>query len=463
MKNIISMSLLSVAIMICTVAISCANSGVRTISSVAELAEVAALSNTKVKMTPGVYQMKDYLTPKVIRNTQFADAMNRKAMILFSGSGNTFDLEGVNIEIDTELLGAFDASINEIQITGANNTIKGLTITDIGNNPPTTKGARSFVITGDNNKIDGVTLNMSGSHPLGYGDLLGKGSSKVTRLNKHSGLLVEGLGDTIVNCSIYSKSLGHLFFVQGGRDVYFENCYAEAVVRSTDDMLAEKSGVAYDINFKSVYKNRDGESVITPGYVKSLSECGFRNYGTGGPDKNKTGKVTLVNCRAKNTRIGFAFTRMDEDMNIENCEAQGCEVSYYLSGVDVKSSRGDAQYGPLLNMSTQSDKPCNIELELFPTVSDYTVHCLAAIRGNNHKIKISNYNNQSRTKELPILIGTSSPAANNGFSPMGKAPAVGVELINATGMAVELNTTTSNCTVTSDGKVTDNGTDNKVK
>ncbi len=456
------MSLLAVAIMVCTVAISCANSGVRTISSVAELAEAAAMSGGNIKMTPGVYKMRDYLTLDVIRNTPYADAMKRKAMILFTGSDNTFDLEGVTIEIDTEFLSAFGASINEIQITGANNTIKGLTITDIGNNPPTTKGARSFVITGDNNKIDGLTLNMSGSHPFGYGDLLGKGGTHVTRLNKHSGLLVEGKGDTIINCSIYSRSFGHLFFVQGGRDVYFENCYAESMVRSTDDMLAEKSGVAYDVDFASVYKNRDGKSVITPGYMKSMSECGFRNYGTGGPEKNKTGKVTLVNCRAKNTRIGFAFTRMDEDMNIVDCEAQGCEVSYYLSGVDVKSSRGDAQYGPLLNMSKQSNRACDIELELMPTVSDYTVHCLAAILGNNHKIKISNYNGQARTKELPILVGASSPAANNGFSPMGQAPAGDIELINNTGMPVELNSTSTNCVIVSDGKVTDKGTNNKV-
>ncbi len=424
-------------------------SSVRKIDSIAELVEAAAMSDVNIKMKPGIYQLSSYLTDEIIRNTPYADSMRRKAMVLFSGSNNVFDLEGVVIEVDTELLSKYDASINEFQITGHNNVIKGLTITDIGNHPPTTRGARSFVITGDYNKIDGLTLNMSGSHPLGYGDLLGKGQIKVTRLNKHSGVLIEGLADTLLNCSIRSNSFGHLFFIQGGRDIYFENCYAESSVRSTDDMLAETSGVAHEIGFKSVYKNRFGKSVITPGYVKSLSECGFRNYGTGGPEKHTTGRVTLVNCKAKNTRIGFAFTRMDGDMVIENCEAIGCEVAYFLAGVDVKASRGDAQNGPLLNMSDLSNRPCNIELALIPTASDYTIHCLAAIRGNDHKIKLTSYNGEVRAKgkELPILVGVSSPSANNGFSPMGKAAAANIELVNLTGMPVEIKDTANNITL----------------
>ncbi len=434
------------------------------ISSVKELAEAAAESNNSVKMTPGVYQLKDYLTSDVIAAMPFSDSMNRKAMLLFSGSNNVFDLTGVTLEIDTELLGAFNSSINEIQITGANNLIKGLTVNDIGNNPPSRKGARSFVITGDNNKIDGVTLNMGGSHPFGYGDLLGKGSQQVTALQKHSGLLVEGLCDTIINCRIYSKSFGHLFFVQGGRDIYFENCYAEALVRSTDEMLAETSGVAFDVGFKSVYKNRDGEAKITPGYVKSLSECGFRNYGTGGPDKNKTGRVKLVNCKAKNTRIGFAFTRGAEDMVINDCEAVGCEVGYYLSGVEVKGSRGDAQYGPLMNiLCLNTAVPCDIELELMPTASDYTVNCLAAIAGDGHKIKITKYEGLTREKELPIMVGMVGPSANNGFSPMREGKSSNVTIDNQTGMPIILNNLTSSCYIITDGKVTDDGISNKIE
>ncbi len=457
-------SLLSVALLCILILQGCGEaSQITTISSLDELYKAVAESDASIKMAPGTYALADYLTEERIEATPYADSIKRKAMLLFSGSNNSFDFTEVTLEIDTKLLAAFNCSINEIQITGQGNLIKGLTVNEIGNNPPSRKGARSFVVTGDNNKIDGVTLNMNGSHPYGYGDLLGKGKQQVTPLNKHSGMLIEGLCDTIINCSIYSASFGHLFFVQGGRDIYFENCYAEARVRSTDEMLAETSGVAFDIDFKAVYKNYDGQAVITPGYTKSLSECGFRNYGSGGPDKHKTGAVTLVNCRAKNTRIGFAFTRMDEPMAIENCQAEGCEVGYYLSGVDVTGSRGDAAHGPLMNiLCLNTTVPCNIDLELLPTTTQSTIHCLAAIAGEGHKIKLSKFNDTARTSPLPILFGMVGPSANNGFSPMRAGAASDIELENTTGMPIILNSQSSNCRITSNGEVSDLGEGNVI-
>ncbi|MFR9619879.1 MAG: hypothetical protein SNH63_01515 [Rikenellaceae bacterium] len=450
------------------IALSCVNISlakakeqVVVISSVAELAEAAKGSKGNIKMEPGVYQISDYLTSEVIENARAADALGRKAMLLFSGDKNIFDLTGVVLEIDTRLLAAFKASINEIQITGSGNLIKGLTVNDIGNYPPTGKGARSFVVTGDNNTIDGVTLNMNGSSPFGYGDLLGKGDAHVTSLKKHSGMLIEGRAVSILNCSIYSQSFGHLFFVQGGRDVYFENCYAEAQVRATDDMLAEREGVAFDNDFRAVYSNSDNQKVITGGYVKSLSECGFRNYGSGGPDKNRTGKITIVNCRAKNTRIGFAFTRMADDIEIVGCEAQGCEVGYSLAGVKVSQSRGDAEYGPLFYI-LKSGVASEVELALMSAQSTSTVHSIAHIAGDGHSVWLSEYGGERRESALPIVIGQSNPSANNGYTPTREVPASGVSLVNDTQMPVVLNQTTSSCSVASLGEVRDLGLRNKV-
>ncbi len=431
------------------------------ISSIVELAEAAAQSGGNIRMTPGVYQMSDYATPEVIANTPILDSRGIKVMMLFSGSDNVFDLTGVTIEVDTKLLAAYRASINEIQITGDNVLFKGLTVTDVGNNAPTGKGARSFVVAGDNVTVDGVTLNMSGSSPYGYGDLLGKGGGSVVSLAKHSGMLIEGLDSKILNCKIYSKSFGHLFFVQGGRNTLFENCYAEGVMRSTDEMLSETSGPAYNVGFESAYSNRFGTKKIVPGYVKSLNECGFRTYGAGGAEALPTGKVTVRNCHAKNTRIGFAFTRVNEDMLLENCTAEGCEVGYSLEGVDVKSSRGDAENGPLLNI-TKTTVPSNVELELMPAESKYTVHCLTAIVGDGHTVKLTRYNEQWRDGDLPIMLGTSRPGGNNGYSPLGKGATSGVTLENSTGMTVELNELTKNCNVKSITTVTNKGAGNTV-
>jgi len=76
-------------------------------------------------------------------------------------------------------------------------------------------------------------------------------------------------------------------------------------------MLAETEGPAFENGFKSVYQ----PNVIQPGYIKSLNECGFRTYGRGGPAQRETGVVTLVNCVAKNVRVGFAF-------GVTTCAAQ---------------------------------------------------------------------------------------------------------------------------------------------
>ncbi|WP_406683275.1 hypothetical protein N1F78_11340 [Seonamhaeicola sp. MEBiC1930] len=428
------------------------------INSLNDLAKYASQSNNTIIMESGIYKMEDYLTPDVIHNIK-PDGVNRYAMINFSGNNNTFDLTGVLIQVNTKLLSVFKARVSEFYVSGNNVHIKGLTVNDIGDYP-TFKGGHSFTVAGDYAKIEKVTLNVSGSSPYGYGDLLGKGKGALVPLRKHSGMCIEGLNDTIVDCSIYSKAFGHCFFVQGGRNVLFENCYAEGVTRTTDEMLSETSGPAFDVNFASVYKNYEGENKITPGYTKSLNECGFRMYGKGGVNGIKTGAVTAVNCKAKNTRIGFAFAKITDDVLIKNCEAIGCEVGYNVGGITVENSRGDAVNGPLLHVNKGT--VTNVELALIPTESKTTVHALACIAGNNHKITIKKWKNKTQNQVLPIKIGTTRPPANNGFSPLGMTSSLGVILNNFTGMPVELNSETISCEITTNGEVLNYGNNNKI-
>ncbi|KJD37268.1 hypothetical protein PW52_02280 [Tamlana sedimentorum] len=428
------------------------------ISSLKELATYAAKSGNTIVMEPGVYQMEDYLTSEVVKNTK-PDKVGRYAMIEFSGSNNVFDFTGVTIEVDTKLLSVFKARVSEFYVEGSHVHIKGLTVTDIGNHP-TAKGGHSFTVAGDDAVIEKVTLNMSGSFPYGYGDLLGKGKGALVSLKKHSGMCIEGLNDKIIDCSIYSKSYGHCFFVQGGRNVLFENCYAEGVTRTTDDMLSEISEPAFDVNFESVYKNYAGENKITPGYTKSLNECGFRMYGKGSVNAIKTGAVTAINCTAKNTRIGFAFAKISGDVLIKNSKAIGCELGYNVEGLTVENGIGDAANGPLLYVN--KGEKTTVELALLPTTSKTKVHVLAAIAGDNHNITLTNWRNLKGGQQLPIKIGVTRPPANNGFSPLGIAKTTAVVLKNTTGMPVELNSETSLCEVFSNAAVEDKGTNNLI-
>ncbi|MFY0713598.1 leucine-rich repeat protein [Seonamhaeicola sp. NFXS20] len=426
-----------------------------TVSSIAELASAASQSGQIVTMTPGVYEMSDYLTPTVIANNTPADEFGRRAMIRFSGSNNTFDFTGVTINVDTELLNDLGGSVIEFHLTGNYIHFKGLTVTDIGDSP-TASGGQSMTVSGDNITVENVTLNMSGSSPYGYGDLLGKGGGSLVAMRKHSGLLVGGLNVSIIGCSIYSTSFGHLFFVQGGRNVLFQDCYAEAVTRTTDDMLAETSGPAFDLDFEAVYPNYEGEKVITPGYTKSLSECGFRAYGSGAG--NTTEGITLVNCTARNTRVGFAL-ETGGPLLVKNCETTGCEAGFNVKDVTIENSRGDAVNGPLLYLSGDDS---NVELELIPTLPTTTLHAVATIAGNNHNVTLTKFNDETRAQDHKILVGATRPTGTNPFSPLGSSATSGVTLNNCTEMPVEILSTTSSSIVNTTGAVTDNGSGNTV-
>lgn len=428
------------------------------VSSIAQLVNVAAQSGQTVVMAPGNYDMEDYLTTTIIANNTPEDEYGRRAMIRFSGSNNTFDFSDVTINIDTKFLNDLGGNVIEFHLTGDDLKFKGLTINDIGNNP-TASGGQSFVVSGDEIIVENVTLNMSGSSPYGYGDLLGKGGGSLTKMRKHSGLLVEGLNVSIKGCRIYSTSFGHLFFVQGGRNVLFQDCYAEAVTRTTDEMLSETSGIAFDLDFESVYPNYDGETVITPGYTKSLSEVGFRTYGSG-HQGDLTEGVTLINCTAKNARVGFAL-EVGEPILIQNCEATGCESGYNLngSGIIVENSRGDAVNGPLLYLDGDASE---VELSLMADLPTTTLHALSTIAGNNHKVTFKKWNDESRLEEHPILIGATRPSGTNPFSSLGTESASGIVLNNCTEMPIEIYSNTSSSNVNTNGALIDKGSNNTI-
>ncbi|MFI4910237.1 MAG: hypothetical protein ACIAQZ_01075 [Sedimentisphaeraceae bacterium JB056] len=421
-----------------------------------QLAKYAALSGNQIKMTAGVYRLCDYLTDEMVAARQ-AEAMaqakeqGRKKgeafMFEFSGSGNVFDLTGVVIEVDTRFLSAFKRCyIREFLISGNGNTIKGLTITDIGNEP-TYMGGNSVSIQGDNNTLVNVTVNLRGSYPYGYGDLLGKGGNQVVSLKKHSGVQICGTNTKITGCRIFNRSFGHCFFIQGGINTIFTDCYVEGQMRPTDQMLAETSGPAFENGFASVYTNRDGENKIAPGYMKSLNECGYRTYASGGPENRPTGKVTLQNCIAKNVRVGFALhaNEQTEPVSLENCEAVGCERGYYINKGRLAECRSDAIYGPMLYL--EGNEPSVIEMCLTAVKSDYKVHALATIAGKDHKISFDQKAGIDTGKKLPIMVGYGMPVAGEISAIIPEAAAEGIVIANNTDMPVELGQMAQNCKV----------------
>lgn len=400
-----------------------------TVSNWTQLAEVAARDGQNVKLLPGVYRLADYLTAEVL--AEIRKGVDRKQkrppvpMFVFRGSNNRFDLREVTFEIDTELYRKLPQGgyTRCLIIAGTNNSFDGLSIRNAGLNQGS--GGNILSVAGASNTLENVTLHVRGSAPYGYGDLLGKGGPNLVPLQKQSGIQILGNGSVLRRCRVFSRAFGHCFYIQEGTDILIEDCYAEGAMRATSEMLRDTNGPAFELGFKSVYENRDGRYMVTPGYMKSLSEDGFRTYGS-------AGRVTLINCTAVNTRAGFEIGAPDSSPTktlLRNCVARGCERAYLLgSQTIVRQCRGDARYGPLLYLRGGRDS--DVELELDGGVSDYTVHAVATIAGTNHVVKLTAAPGESNFPGAPILFGFGMPMHAEMSSPIKPAAANHISLVN---------------------------------
>lgn len=394
------------------------------VASLAELAEAAALDNQHIVMEPGVYSMAEYLTDEVLAaiRERVPDGPGRPPvpMIEFRGHGNTLDLHGVVINIETHLYALLPRGYTRcLLFTGDGNTVRGLTTTNSGENT----GSNGVILSvfGDGNLFEDVVLHVHGSHPWGYGDLLGKGGPSPVRLLKKSGFMVGGDNNTIRRCKVISRAFGHCFYIQGADGTRLEDCYAEGVMRSTTDMLADTEGPAFDLGFRSVYENRDGRFRIAPGYTKSLVEDGFRTYGN-------TGNSVLVNCIAVNTRAGFEIGGRDDGRTIlDGCVSLGAERGFLIGGnTTVRRSRGDIAHGPLLYLRGGSGS--DVDLEVVASRTTGTVHCIATIAGTGHTVRISTREPLYQPPALPILVGFGMPAHAEMATPILPAETSGIAL-----------------------------------
>ncbi len=408
------------------------------ITSLAELATAAAQSGQKITMKPGLYRLADFIP---LSSIEGRNKRKEWQFIDFSGSHNQFDLTGVTIELDTALRQALRAPIHtdEFLISGGHVELKGLTITSVG--VGTAYGGSVLGIVGSGTVLRDCTIHVQGSSPYGYGDLFGKGG------RKHSGVHITGSNTRILGCKVFMRSFGHAFYMQEDcNDLYFENCHAEGVMRSTTEMLKETNSFAAQKKFQTEVRTHAGDFLILPGYMKALCEDGFRTYGQ---HKN----LTLKNCRARNMRGGFEL-RTKTTPRLEGCTATGCERAFWVSnGAVMTRCKGDARHGPLLFVEGDD---ASVMVELLPAMpSDATVHELAAIYGSRNKVLIKGSGGR-QARELPILLGYTPPAMGTALSPVGQRDARGVSLRNETRQPVVIGEKAAQCEVITSGPVREN-------
>lgn len=445
------------------------------IDSLQELAEYAHKSKVSVKLKPGVYELADPAMGQEMDLRTFKYGWSKKnnlhhkvSLIHFSGTNSTYDLTGTTINLDSRLHGAYGKrEVIEMFVSGDGNTIVGMNLKDIGDTAPG-QVCNAMVISGDDNTVSNCSFFVHGSSPYGYGHLLGKGPGAYVPLKKHCGILIAGQRTKLLATDVKQYAYGHGIYLQGAVDTLIKDCYVEGEMRTTDDMLKEREGLAFEAGFKSDYP----PGKIVPGQIKTLAEDGIRTYGTGGfVGGRKTARITVENCTTQNMRCGVCLGFEQGPSKIINCTALEYQERGFSIGTDgvIENSRGDAMYGPLLTFLGAGAKNCKIDLELMPSTSSFPVPRVVEVNGTGHEITIRNFENKPREKEGPIVFGESDWGDIHLFrapenDPAKYSGAYNCTVTNLTGLPIVFSDLTGGNRVFTTGKVKrDRGNDNQVE
>ncbi|GAF01941.1 right-handed parallel beta-helix repeat-containing protein [Saccharicrinis fermentans] len=439
------------------------------VRSLSELLPFLDDDNIELKMEPGTY----VITPDDVKKGSFGitDFEDRaKVLLLFSGNNSSYDFTGVTLQIETGVFKSFgNYRVHELVVTGSNNVLKNLTMVDVGSEyDKPNKGALGVCMDGRDNRIEGFHMTVKGSFPYGYGDAFGKGKHNVIRHQKHSAFLIRGLRNHAKNCTIIHHSYGHAIFMQAASYPTIEGCVVEGRMRKTDDMLAETSGPAFDVDFMTAWGYK-----LPPGYMLSLGEAGIRAYdgGTtivdGEVFKRGTDNPTILNCTVKNMRTGVTIAHAKGKKYVEGCVVIGCENGYSLGAGEVVNCKADCAYGPVYASTYERDKGYHADITIIPAENGYYngSGSVAYIGGTGHKITLRG-TPELVEEGLKIKVGGEKGnirLMHGNFPHQNNFKASDFELNNLSGFPVVLSEKSANVHVYSVGGVEDHGVRNMVK
>lgn len=422
--------------------------------------------DVNIKLAPGTYTLSAADVSSGAWPAFPAGVYTSSPIFLFSGSNSTYDFTDVSIILDIDILSAYGNRPYTWYIVGNDNTMKNLTLDYNGSvYDETTFGAITMVMDGQRNTVEGFDISTKGSYPYGYGDAFGKGTSPLIPLKKHSGILIRGNNNTLRNTNLYHRGFGHCVVFQGAQNPLVEGCSIEAELRSTDDMLTETSGPAFDLDFMTRYGIR-----LPSGYMKSLAEDGLRAYSDGNPvidgvlmSGYNTTNITLKNNIVKHARNGCHMTFAGGTTHIENITLVGCELGFSPGNNALINCSADCTYGPAYyNHYSNGSNAVTGDLTILEPVGPYlNGNGVAAFFGGSGNANLNLHGDLNGIESgLVIKVGGNT---GNLFD-IGAADQSGTnkKINNYTNFPIVINSTGTNNTIETCGRVEDYGTNNTV-
>ena len=438
--------------------------GFTTTDDITELRGYASQDNIKVRLKPGYYQV---------------DKAFCKQFIQFTGNNSVYDMRGVNIMVDTKLFARTDLSpgLNDgrmycaIGIHGNNIQMDGVYVETYGDTPGMQSRNKIFNLTGTDVTLKNAEVRTSGSNPWGYGSFYGLGGGDVRKMN---GIRIAWPGKNIklIGCKVHMRAMGHAIFIQGAKNTLIEDCHVDGLLRTTDDILSETSGYAFDKGFKAG-KGGYIEGVIVakdkkylPGEMFSLSEDGIRIYPQAqrGAD-TATGSTTIKNCTVTNMRRGICTGLNSVGDKVINCQVTNCYAAGFNVGNDdiLINCSADAKYAEAFCITKSSAKNASVDIKIVDSRGGMKNNLLASINGTGHKVIIKTSNNSFIPESLAIELSTLNGYA---YYQRSGVRAMDIQLNNQTQANVILLPGAENNEIKSKGEVIDqtsNGSANETR
>lgn len=424
------------------------------LSDLKTLRDYASQDNVKARLLPGYYQL---------------DKAYCKQFIQFTGNNSVYDLTGAHIMVDTKLFAQRDLSpgLNDgrmycaIAIHGNNVQMEGPYVETYGDSPGIQSRNKIFNLTGKDVTLKNAEVRTAGSSPWGYGSFYGLGGGDVRKMN---GIRIAWPGENIklIGCKVHMRAMGHAIFVQGAKNTLIEDCHVDGLLRTTDDILAETSGYAFDKNFKAhrggyiegVIVGEDGKYL--PGEMFSLSEDGIRVYPRAqrGAD-TATGSTTIKDCTVTNMRRGICTGLNTAGDKVINCEVTNC----YATGFNVGNldtlinCRADAKYAEAFCVPYTKARNAFVDMEILDSRRGMKNKLLAKVNGMDHHVSIKTAAAEFIPEDMTIKLSTSE---SYGGPWRGGIPnAINIFLKNETNTAIILLPGTEEPQLESNGNVID--------